>query len=93
MDFKEFDMSNYFQVLTDYKRTHMEEIIKQLGSMESFDEMISELKANEGHIAQMAVKQYGSIEKFTKAMEENLQHFLENGPWVPHRKEADEADG
>lgn len=34
----------------------MEEIIKQLGSMESFDEMISELKANEGHIAQMAVK-------------------------------------
>ena len=72
LDFREFDMSNYFQVLTDYKRTHMEEIIKQLGSMESFDEMISELKANEGHIAQMAVKQYGSIEKFTKAMEENL---------------------
>jgi len=24
LDFKEFDMSNYFQVLTDYKRTHME---------------------------------------------------------------------
>jgi len=90
LDFREFDMSNYFQVLTDYKRTHMEEIIKQLGSMESFDEMISELKANEGHIAQMAVKQYGSIEKFTKAMEENLQHFLENGPGFT-QKEADEA--
>ena len=90
LDFREFDISNYFQVLTDYKRTHMEEIIKQLGSMESFDEMISELKANEGHIAQMAVKQYGSIEKFTKAMEENLQHFLENGPGFT-QKEADEA--
>ena len=90
LDFREFDMSNYFQVLTDYKRTHMEEIIKQLGSMESFDEMISELKANEGHIAQMAVKQNGSIEKFTKAMEENLQHFLENGPGFT-QKEADEA--
>ena len=62
----------------------------QIGSMESFDEMISELKANEGHIAQMAVKQYGSIEKFTKAMEENLQHFLENGPGFT-QKEADEA--
>ena len=76
LDFREFDMSNYFQVLTDYKRTHMEEIIKQLGSMESFDEMISELKANEGHIA--------------KAMEENLQHFLENGPGFT-QKEVDEA--
>ena len=54
------------------------------------NEMISELKANEGHIAQMAVKQYGSIEKFTKAMEENLQHFLENGPGFT-QKEADEA--
>ena len=38
----------------------------------------------------MAVKQYGSIEKFTKAMEENQQHFLENGPGFT-QKEADEA--
>lgn len=90
MDFKEFDMSGYFSLLADYKRTHMDEIVKQLGSMESFDEMISELKANENHIAQMAVKQYGSIEKFTKAMKENLQHFLEDGPEFT-QKEAEEA--
>ena len=33
----------------------MEEIIKQLGGMESFDEMISELKRpTEDHIAQIA---------------------------------------
>lgn len=90
MDFREFDMSGYFRVLTDYKRTHMDEIMKQLGSMESFDGLVSELKANENNIAQMAVKQYGSIEAFTKAMKENLRHFLENGPELT-QKEANEA--
>lgn len=83
MDFREFDMSGYFQALAEYKRTHMEEIIKQMGSVESFDEMLSNLKDHEDEIADMAVKQYGSIECFTKAMEKNFQRFLSEGPGQP----------
>lgn len=80
MDFKDFDMSEYFSVLTDFKKTHTSEIINKFGSMESFDEMISEMEAHESDISDMAVKQYGNLESFTRAMEQNFQEFLSNGP-------------
>lgn len=83
MDFKNFDMSEYFQILADFKKTHTEEIIKQLGSMERFDEMLFELKGREQEIAEMAVQQYGSLEGFTKAIEHNLRGFLAHGPTIP----------
>ena len=82
MEFKEFDMSNYFRVLTNFKKTHTDDIISKLGSIESFDEMISDLKSNKSQIADMAVKQYGSLEDYTKAMEKNFQNFLSNGPTI-----------
>lgn len=83
MEFKEFDMSGYFHALEEFKKTDMEEIIKQLGTVESFDEMISEMKSREDEIAEMAVKEYGSLEKFTEAMKKNFESFLKNGPSVP----------
>lgn len=82
MDFKDFNMDEYFRILTEFKETHTDGIIKQFGSIENFDEMISEMKSNENKIADMATKQYGSIEKYTKAMESNLQNFISNGSTI-----------
>lgn len=79
MAFKDFDMSGYFNVLDDFKRTHTDEIAERLGSMESYDEMVSFLKSREDEIAQMAVKQFGSLENYTQATEKNLQQFLSDG--------------
>ena len=82
MDFKEFDMSKYFQALSEFKATHTDEIIKQLGSMEQFDEMLSALQSHEDEIACQAVRQYGGIENYTKAMKEGFQKYLSEGPAV-----------
>ncbi|EQF27220.1 merR regulatory family protein [Clostridioides difficile CD160] len=82
MDFKDFNMNEYFRILAEFKETHTDGIIKQFGSVENFDEMISEMKSNENKIADMATKQYGSIEKYTKAMESNLQNFISNGSTI-----------
>ena len=82
MNFKDFNMDEYFRILTEFKETHTDGIIKQFGSVENFDEMISEMKSNENKIADMATKQYGSIEKYTKAMESNLQNFISNGSTI-----------
>ena len=82
MDFKEFDMSEYFQALGEFKATHTEEIIRRLGSMEQFDELFGDLQSQEVEIAEAAVRQYGSIENFTKAMKENFQNYLSEGPVI-----------
>lgn len=82
MEFKDFDMSDYFNKLAEFKTTHTDEIIGQLGSLESYEEMIAGMKSREAEIAGMAVKQYGSIENFTKAMEKNFGRFLAEGPAV-----------
>lgn len=89
MEFKAFDMSDYFCALSDLKKTHMEEIVQKLGSMERFEEMIEELNSNKNEIAAMAVTQYGSLEDFTKAMEKNLKRFLSGKSLIPQT----EAEG
>lgn len=82
MDFREFDMSEYFQMLNDFKKTHTDEIVKHLGGADQFDKMISEMKSHESEIADMAEKQYGSLENYTAAMQKNLQTFLANGSTI-----------
>ncbi|MBU9735587.1 MerR family transcriptional regulator [Lachnospiraceae bacterium ASD3451] len=82
MDFKDFDMSEYFRILNEFKETHTDEIVKRMGNMDAFDAMFSDLKSREKEIADMAVKQYGSIEAFTSAMEKSFQDFLSGGPAV-----------
>lgn len=82
MDFKEFDMSQYFRVLNDFKKTHAAEIVEQLGSMERFDEMVADLESRELEIADGAVQQYGSVETYTEAMKQNLKNFLEHGATI-----------
>lgn len=80
MNFKVFDMSEYFRVLDDFKKTHRNEIVSRFGSVEQFDEMVSKLKSQESEIAEAAVKSYGSVESYTKSMEKSLESFLSEGP-------------
>lgn len=81
MEFKNFDMTEYFRILNEFKETHTDEIIKQLGNMENYDEMITDLKSQENEIAEKAVRQYTSLEKYTEAVKHNFHRFLtDNSP-------------
>ena len=78
MSFKEFDMSEYLQVLEQFKNENTEDVVKHWGSVEAYDEFVNQIKDNESEVAKLAIKQYGSIEKYTEAMKENMGHFSEN---------------
>jgi DNA-binding transcriptional MerR regulator len=77
MSFKEFDMSEYFMALEEFKEYHTDEIIRMWGSIEEFDKLREQFKDKESEIAKLAIKQYGSIEKYTEAMKHNLNRFSE----------------
>lgn len=92
MDFKDFDMSEYFRILGNFKETHTDEIVKQWGGIEQFDEMIADLKSRESEIADMAIKQYGSLENYTQAMEKSIQNFLSNGSTISQAEVSDRVE-
>ena len=77
MSFKEFDLSDYISALEDFKSNQTEEVIKHWGSVENFDMHIQKIKDNEEQVARLAIQEFGSIEKYTKAMKHNLEHFSE----------------
>ena len=72
MDFNEFDMSEYFNVLEEFRAEHEDKVIKIYGSIDKYNELIEKCKFREAEIAKMAVKKYGSIEKYAKAIKKNL---------------------
>lgn len=88
MEFDKFDMSTYFQMLEDFKHAHTEDIIKQMGSLEDYERMLSELHANEEQIAEMALRTYDSLEDFTKAMQKNMTQFFTKGPAITPEEAA-----
>ncbi len=77
MSFKEFDLSEYIQALEDFKSNQTEEVMKHWGSIENFDKFIQKIKEDEEKVAKLAIRQFGSIEKYTEAMTYNLEHFSE----------------
>lgn len=85
MDFQAFDLSAYFDMLEDFKKNRPEEISQRFGSLAQFDEMVARMKDTDGTMAELAVKQYGSLEKYTRAMENNLSRYLSEGP--PYTRE------
>ncbi|BCZ49387.1 MerR family transcriptional regulator [Clostridium gelidum] len=72
MNFKEFDMSEYYNVLDEFKIEHEDKVIKMYGSIDKYNEFIEKCKSKEDEIAKDAIKQYGSIEKFTIALKKNF---------------------
>ncbi|UPA31809.1 MerR family transcriptional regulator [Terrisporobacter glycolicus] len=76
MSFNEFDMTEYYNVLEEFKKENTEKVIKMWESIDKYDEIISKVKSEEEKFATMAIKQYGSIEKYAKALKENLNNSL-----------------
>lgn len=77
MSFKEFDLSDYINALEDFKANNTNEIMKHWGSIQNFDMLIQKIKEDEDEVAKLAIKQFGSVEKYTEAMRYNLEHFSE----------------
>lgn len=77
MSFKEFDMSEYISALEDFKARNEEDVIKHWGSIEKFEQFIQKVREDQDKLAPIAVKQFGSVEKYTEAMKYNLEHFSE----------------
>ena len=76
MSFKEFDMSEYYNVLEEFKKENRDKVIKTWGSVDKFDEMIEKMKDGEAKLAKMAIKEYGSIKKYAEAVKKNLNNSL-----------------
>lgn len=76
MSFKEFDMSEYYNVLEEFKKENKDKVIRHFGSVDKFDEMIEKGKAAETKIAEMAIKEFGSIKKYAEAVKKNLNNSL-----------------
>lgn len=72
MSFKEFDMSEYYNVLEEFKTEGKDIIINTYGSVGKYDEFIEKCKAKEDEIGKIAIKKYGSIKKYVKAMKKNF---------------------
>ncbi len=78
MSFKEFDLSDYVQALEDFKNNNTDSVMRYWGNIENFNLFIPKVKDDEDNLAKLAIKQFGSIEKYTEAMKHNLEHFSEN---------------
>lgn len=74
MNFKEFDMSEYYNVLEEFKEEHEDKVIKMYGSIDKYNEFIEKCKSKKDEIAKMAIKKYGSIERYAKAVKNNLNN-------------------
>jgi len=77
MSFKEFDLSDYIKALEDFKNNSTDDVIKYWGNVENFEMFIQKIKEDEAEVAKLAIKQFGSVEKYTEAMKYNLEHFSE----------------
>lgn len=87
MSFKEFDMSEYIDALEQFKNENIDDVIKNWGSIGAFEDFIEKIKDKESEVAKMAIRQYGSVEKYTEAMKDNLAHFSERMKALDELKE------
>lgn len=77
MSFEEFDLHEYIKALEQFKNTSPEEVNRHWGAWRSLEQFIQKVKDDEANVARLAVRQYGSVEKYTQAMKYNLEHFPE----------------
>ncbi|WP_034589444.1 MerR family transcriptional regulator [Enterocloster asparagiformis] len=67
MNFEAFNLNEYIDALEQFKRENAEEVVKYWGSVEDFDQFISRVRDDQDNVARLAVKQFGSVEKYTEA--------------------------
>ncbi len=77
MGSNEVDLTEYLQVLEQFRQENTEEIKKYWGSIGAYDDFVANVKAKQEDVARVAIKQYGSIEKYTEAMRESMGRFSE----------------
>ncbi len=77
MSFKEFDLSDYITALEAFKNNSTADVIRYWGSIANFDLFVQKIKDDESEVARLAIKQFGSVEKYTESMKYNLEHFSE----------------
>lgn len=77
MSFQEFHLTEYLNALEHFKNDYSKEVVKYWGSIENFNLFIQKIREDESHLAKLAIKQFGSIEEYTKQMKYNLAHFSE----------------
>lgn len=77
MSFKEFDLTDYINALEEFKKNSTDDIVKYWGNVENFDLFIRKVKEDEPKVAKLAIKEFGSVDKYTEAMKYNLEHFSE----------------
>lgn len=75
MSFKEFDLSEYFSLLKEFRENHADDIVKLWGSLDRFDQTVDKIRENKEKAAELAIQYYGSIEKYTEAMKEHLNEL------------------
>lgn len=74
MSFKEFDMTEYYNVLEEFKKENKDKVIRIYGSVDNYNEFIKKCRSKEDEIARDAIKHYGSIKKFAEALKKNLNN-------------------
>ncbi len=77
MSFKEFDLSEYYHVLDRFRTEHEDQVIEYFGDAGEFEKMLESVKSHGQAVAEMAVKEFGSIENYTRAMKKNLENLPE----------------
>lgn len=73
---EEFNLESYYQMLENFKNSHVNQIVSRIGNIHEYDVMLQELKAKEMDIVKIAIQQYGTLENYMKASEKNLDTFL-----------------
>ena len=66
MSFDAFDLTEYFELMENFKQQNEEEVIRVWGSVENYERLINKVKADEQRVGELAVKYYGSTENYTR---------------------------
>lgn len=75
ISFKEFDMTEYYEMLETFKREHADGVAALCGDAANFDRLVATMKSRESEASRMAARQFGSVGKFTAAIKSNLDNL------------------
>ena len=77
MSFEEFNLNEYIDALEQFKRENAEEVVKYWGAAWRTSTSSSAASGTTRTTWPGWLKQFGSVEKYTETMKQNLAHFPE----------------